>query len=168
MESKIIKLAINATNIGPQGGINGLVGYLTAWKKFDLSINLYASDEYIINEVKGARPDINIIPCAVGWPYWAKQVYLYTQLGKRITTDGANVLMSTNKLTPKCDIPQLVHHRNAYLFLSNDQYRFINKKVGLKYRLKRHAAIQALKKCNAFFLFLFNRSLMQVEIFCER
>jgi len=152
MSNKKIKLAINATNIGPQGGINGLVGYLGAWKHYDFPITLYASEEYIINEARKARPDIKIVPFGVGLSYWKHKAFVYARLGKQIHGDGANVLMSTNMLTPRCAVPQLVHHRNAYLFLTNQLFSEINGTVGWKYRLKRYAAVQTIKKssCNVY------------------
>jgi len=109
-----MRLAVNAVSIAAGGGVNGLVGYLKAWQEIgaDLDISLYASREEVIEAVRAARPDIRIVPFALGASSGRHFFLQQVALGKEIEQSGADVVMTTQTDVGRCRIPQLIHHRN--------------------------------------------------------
>jgi len=112
-------LTINAISLDAGGGLTGLIGYLNAWRELGVNhrITIYASRKIVIDEIKKIRPDIKVVPFAYGAPsfkhFFAQQILL----GREISKEKSDVIMTTNHLVGKCQIPQLVHHRNLKRFL---------------------------------------------------
>lgn len=149
----MLKLAINAVSLAPGGGLNGLLGYLQAWRDIDapLDITLYASRRKVLDDVRAVRPDVRIVPFALesgsGRHFLAQQ----WRLGPQIERDGADVLMTTQSGVGRCRVPQLVHHRNLKRFLHLGTWPRL-RTLASGETLKDIAARRALRKAarNAF------------------
>ena len=55
-----INLAINATNIGPQGGVTVIAAYLKCWLETDLDISVFVTDCFIQKALQSAHPSCKI------------------------------------------------------------------------------------------------------------
>jgi glycosyltransferase involved in cell wall biosynthesis len=113
-----MRLAINAVMISRGGGLNGLLGYLEAWRdvrpKFGISV--YASRPEVLDAVAAVRPDVRCVPFALGRSSGRHFFLQQTVLGRLVDREGCDVVMTTNALIARCRIPQLVHHRNLKRF----------------------------------------------------
>jgi glycosyltransferase involved in cell wall biosynthesis len=148
-----MKLTINAVSIAPGGGLNGLIGYLSAWQEIgsDLQITLYASRAAVLDAVVKVRPDIHIIPFALGASPGKHFALQRLVLGKKIEVDRADVVMTTNILVGLCRVPQLLHHRNLKRFeYASPLRRLIGGEVGEA--TKDYFSRRSLKRarCNVF------------------
>lgn len=149
----MLRLALNAVSLAPGGGLNGLIGYLRAWRELNspLAITLYASRRPVLDSVRAARPDIEVVPYAVDASSGKHFLLQQFDLGGRIDSSGADVVMTTQQGVGRCHIPQLVHHRNLKRFLDLHPWRTL-----LRGRadepIKDIAARKALRssRCNVF------------------
>lgn len=113
-----MRLAINAVMISRGGGLNGLLGYVEAWRDVrpDFAISVYASRLEVLDAVAAVRPDVRCVPFALGMPSGRHFFLQQTILGRLVERDGCDVIMTTNALIARCRVPQLVHHRNLKRF----------------------------------------------------
>ena len=114
-----MRLAINAISLAPGGGLTGLLGYLNAWRELGspLKITVLASRPAVLDAVRACRPDIDIEPCMVNESRAKRFVFERFRLGRHVEQTGADVVMTTNSLVGRCNIPQLVHMRNLWRFV---------------------------------------------------
>lgn len=148
-----LHLAINAVSLAPGGGLNGLLGYLEAWRELDapLDIHVYAGRSQVLDAVNELRTGVRceLIGAGMSSPkrYWLQQ----RKLGPLMAANGADVVMTTNALVGHCPLPQLVHHRNLKRFLTGS---FLGRLVRgeLAEGVRDVAARKALRHsaCNAF------------------
>ena len=112
-----MRLAINAVSFAPGGALTGLLGYLSPWmdESYDLDITIYASRRAVLDLVEPYRPRVRVVPFAVGCRSWHHFLQQQMRLGPVIERNGAEVLMATNTLVGRCQLPQLVHHRKLAL-----------------------------------------------------
>lgn len=117
----MLKVAYNAVNIAPGGGLNGTLGYLQAWReigaKFDMSF--YASRPAVLDAARAVRPDIKIIPFAYNLSSAKHTLAQQLRLGRIIEKTGADVVLTTLNALARCRVPQIVHHRNLLRFLGH-------------------------------------------------
>lgn len=113
-----MRLAINAVMISRGGGLNGLLGYLEAWRDVrpDLQISVYASRPEVLDAVALVRADARCVPFALGMPSGRHFLMQQTMLGRLLERERCDVVMTTNTLIARCRVPQLVHHRNLKRF----------------------------------------------------
>ncbi len=149
----MLKLAINAVSIAPGGGLNGLLGYLQAWREIGspLKITVFASRAKVLSDVRAVRPDIAVEPFAVGAGSARHFLLQQWSLARRVERTGADVVMTTQSAVGRCRVPQLVHHRNLKRF----QHRGVWKRLralAIDETLKDLAARRALRHsaCNAY------------------
>lgn len=109
-----LRVTINASGLAPGGGLTGLVGYLRGWAEIGANMNLsvIASRPEVIETVLVTRPDVEIVPFALGVSPAMRIALARFQLGPLVAGTRPDVVMSTNFLVPGCPVPQLVHHRN--------------------------------------------------------
>ena len=117
----MLKVVYNAVNIAPGGGLNGVLGYLRAWReigaKFELT--LYASRPAVLDAVRAARPDVEVIPFALNLSSARHTLAQLLWLGRVIERTRADVVLTTLNFIPHCHVPQIVHHRNLLRFLGH-------------------------------------------------
>jgi len=132
-----LKLAINAVQLAPGGGLVGLTGYLEAWKELDvpLEVTVYASRQTVIDAVVDMCLDVEIVPFALNEKPWKHFFLQQTRLGGLIDKGGFEVLMTTQYGLRNCRTPQLIHHQNLKRFMLSSVY----------YRLKRGQLSDAIK-----------------------
>lgn len=109
-----MRLAIDATNIGPGGGITGLGYYLKEWMKMGRpeEIILWASRPGVLSMVESLGGNIRIEPFMVGKSSPVRFLAGQVILPRLIEKKRPDVLMSTLRMLHHCKVPQLVHHRN--------------------------------------------------------
>lgn len=130
----MLKLAINATSLAPGGGMTGLVGYLKAWREIEapLEITLYAAHADVLASARRARPDIVVEPLALEMPVqkrFAAQM-ISRKFGRVIEQGRPDCVMTTQFLVGRCGVPQLVHHRNLWRFLTPSLWQSGRRGVG--------------------------------------
>jgi len=115
----MLRLALNAVSADTGGAISVLLGYLRAWPEIgaDLSITVYASRTHVIEAVRRARPDVEVVPFGVGLSLPRRVVLQQRKLGPLVDEARCDVALSTNTLLERCLTPQIVHHQNLLLFL---------------------------------------------------
>lgn len=144
----MLRLAINAVSLAPGGGLNGLLGYLQAWRELGaaLRITVYASRQKVLDDVRAARPDVRVEPFAVGAGSARHFILQQRTLGRVIEASGADVIMTTQSAVGRCRIPQLVHHRNLKRFKHQGVWRRL-RTLAFDETLKDLAARRALRTC---------------------
>ncbi len=131
----------------------GLLGYLRAWKEADapLDITVFASGQKVIDAVQEVRPDVAVIPFALGMPPWRHFLLQQMRLGGEIAKIRPDVVWNLQYAIRNCSIPQVVHHRNVMRFVNPG---FLAKilRGRISKAVKDHCAISALGKsaCNVF------------------
>lgn len=114
-----MRVAINAVMIAPGGGLNGLLGYLNAWRELGTPIEFiaYAARPPVLEAIQRVRPNLRVEPFSVGagaaMSFYRQQV----SLGPLMERAGADVVWTTQQAVGRCRLPQLVHHRNLVRFL---------------------------------------------------
>ncbi len=114
-----LRIAINAVPLAPGGGLVCLLGYLTAWQEMDadLEITVYASRQAVIDAVGSARPDLDVIPFALGQPPRKHFFLQQTRLGSVVMEHRPDLVVSTQYGIRKCLAPQLIRHENLLRFI---------------------------------------------------
>ena len=114
-----MRVAINAVMIAPGGGLNGLLGYLNAWRELDTPVELiaYAGRPAVLDAMRRVRPDMRIEPFSVGSGAALSFYRQQMTLGPLMEKAGADVVWTTQQAVGRCGLPQLVHHRNLVRFL---------------------------------------------------
>lgn len=114
----VLKLAVNAVNLAPGGGLTVLLGYLGAWRETEeaLEISVWASRTPVLEALRELRADIDVMATATDAGLPAREIAQQFTLGPRIAAHGADVVLTTNALVGRCRLPQVVHHQNLLLF----------------------------------------------------
>ena len=105
----MVKLSINAVTNYSGGGATVLLGYLAAWREMgaELEITLYASQSRFIERLQQARPEVRVVPFAVGVALPRRLALQYFALGRSIERSGAQVVLSTNFPIERCAVAQI-------------------------------------------------------------
>lgn len=149
----MLRLAINAVSLAPGGGLNGLLGYLQAWRDSGapLAVTVFASRQKVLDDVAALRAGVRLVPFAVGAGPARHFLLQQWTLARRIEAAGADVVMTTQSAVGRCRLPQLVHHRNLRRFQHQGVIRRL-RNLELDETLKDLAARRALRisACNVF------------------
>jgi len=149
-----MRLAIDATNIGPGGGITGLSYYLGEWVKMGRpeEIIIWASIPAVLSRFDSIGSNIRVEPFMVDKSSPARFLASRFFLARKIEKVRPDVLMTTLRMLPNCRIPQVVHHRNLWWqihesFLTNFRkyglqkaVRYLTQKRSYYYALRHSAA----------------------------
>lgn len=136
--------------IAPGGGLNGLLGYLNAWREAGASLQftVYASRPAVLDGVRRVRPDAEVVPVCVGASAAKSFYFQQAALGRLIESGGAEVVWTTQQGVGRCRLPQLVHHRNLVRFLVDRPWQRLWR-LQIAEWVRDIAAFQALRVAGA-------------------
>src|SRR5687767_4716452 len=119
-----LRVAVNAVPIAPGGGMVVVVGILRAWRHVapDLDPTVYASRPQVIEAIREARPDVPVVPFALGHSPAFHFAAQQTRLGPALERDGFDVVLSQGMLVGRCRLPQVVHHQNLTRFVRSEEH----------------------------------------------
>lgn len=117
----MLKVAYNAVNIAPGGGLNSTLGYVQAWREIGakLELTLFASRPAVIEAVQKVCPDARIIPFAYNLSSARHTAAQQLRLGRLMEKSGAEVVLTMQHAIGGCRVPQIVRHQNLLRFLGH-------------------------------------------------
>ncbi len=142
----MIRVAYNAVSASPGGGLTVMLGLLEGWRELGapLDLTVYASRPPVMDAVREARPDIRIVPFAVGRRPYRHFIAQQWALGPLIHRQGADVVFCTNSLVGRCTVPAVVHHQNLDRFQAKTLWQSLRR--GRRHLPRDLAAWRALKR----------------------
>lgn len=152
-----MKLALDATNIAPGGGLVVLGSILREWKRQSqpMELHIFISRREVGDAFCECYPDAQIIPfmasCGPAKVFWARR----RTLGRTIEKLRPDAMLAVGSMVGRCGVPQYVHHQNLWSFGEkslSEMLRLLGPKDALRCRLQRIGTVAALKKarCNTF------------------
>ena len=111
---RALRLLINGVPLGAGGALTGLIGYVTALRACDptLEITILASRE---ETIRAARElDTFVIPVAQRGGLARQYLWQKLRVPDLATRLKSDVLLTTNFAVPGSPIPQVVHHQNLF------------------------------------------------------
>jgi glycosyltransferase involved in cell wall biosynthesis len=116
-----IRLAINVVSIKPSGALTVLLGLLEGWKRNSdpLDVTIFASDPGTLAAVRQIDWVDCVEPGDVGRSIVRQYLWQNYALGQELRRRGAQLLLTNNHYLFNIPCPQIVHHHNAWRFVSN-------------------------------------------------
>lgn len=152
-----MRIAIDGTMLARGGGLTGLVNVLESWHSCSVPVDckVYVSRSEVLATLSSLPGNHSVIPFAVD--SGSAKVFLQRQtiLGRRIERDGADVILTTNSMVGRTNVPQVVHHQNVLWFLPSSFFEKMRSEgiaSALRYKAWGLSARKALRhsKANIF------------------
>jgi glycosyltransferase involved in cell wall biosynthesis len=149
-----MRIAIDGTMLARGGGLTGLVNVLESWRDSATPVDstVYVSRTEVLRELSDLPGNHKVVPFALD--LGGQKVFLRRQtvLGGRIEQAGAEVILTTNSLVGRTNLPQVVHHQNVLWFLPTNFFQKLRSEgfvSALRYKAWAIAARKALRNSKA-------------------
>ncbi|MDX1928114.1 MAG: glycosyltransferase [Pirellulaceae bacterium] len=149
-----MRIAIDGTMLARGGGLTGLVNVLESWRDCAIPVEctVYVSRSEVLQELASLPGNHKVVPFALD--LGGQKVFLRRQtvLGKQIEQSRAQVILTTNSMVGRTQVPQVVHHQNVLWFLPTNFFAKLRSEglvPALRYKAWAIAARKALKKSKA-------------------
>lgn len=117
-----MNIAINAISMHPGGGLTVLLGLLEAWRAFanELSITVLANDPKTLAAIQAIDWVQTVAPIDVGSSVSRQYMWQNYRLGHELVRRRVDILLTNNHFVYNVPCRQIVHHHNAWRFVTNE------------------------------------------------
>lgn len=117
-----MNIAINAISMHPGGGLTVLLGLLEAWREFadELTITVLANDPKTLAAVQAIDWIQTAAPIDVGHSVSRQYMWQNYRLGQELARRQADILLTNNHFVYNVYCRQIVHHHNAWRFVTGE------------------------------------------------
>jgi len=143
-----MKLAINAINIGPGGGLSVLLGLLEGLKQVgaDIEIVIFSRRTQTWAALEKTGWSASIRKVKISSPI-VSQLWEKTQLPSLLKAEKAQILLTNNYYVANVFCPQVVHHQNLWTLFARSLWPYVIR--GPRRIAQTLGAREALKKAQA-------------------
>lgn len=117
-----MNIAINAISMHPGGGLTVLLGLLEAWRPFadQLRISVWANDPKTLAAVRASDWIECVAPGDAGHSISRQYMWQNYRLGQELARRNTDILLTNNHFVYNVACRQIVHHHNAWRFVTGE------------------------------------------------